>query len=170
MNYDRNMIRYVKVTSFLMVLFNFQTADEAVNFFNGFPDYIGVISLADCLKCIYFKELFLDDSWKQTDVFIPPTVNNYKVILRDLLDLGYIVCCPDNMKADEVYEMSFLLFEQGLLCIASELFISALNSISGMYEVWEQQKDSIKPNLRQYVTKFYDKDENLNFIKGFFPD
>lgn len=159
-------------------VFEKNTTQEALQYFSEREELIGIISLPDCIKILYKEQLTTDFSWKQLDEFIPPSTHIYKLILRDLLDSGYIVSCFDEKThlrdtlcskiptAKEVFEISFLLVEQGMLCIASEFFVTAYNCISGIQEEWDNLKNDSTPNLRSYIEKFADKDINLDFMKG----
>ena len=159
-------------------VFEKNTTQEALQYFSDREDLIGMISLPDCIEVLYKEQLTTDFSWKQLDEFIPPSTHIYKLILRDLLDSGYIVSCFGEKTylrdtfcskiptAKDVFEISFLLVEQGMLCIAAEFFVTAYNCISGIQEEWDKLKNDSTPNLRSYIEKFADKDINLNFMKG----
>lgn len=160
------------------LVFKKSTVQEALQYFDEHKDLIGMISLPDCIKVLYKEQLTSDFSWKQLDTFIPPSTHIHKLILRGLLDIGYIVSCFDEKTylrdtlclkiptAKEVFEITFLLIEKGMLCIASEFFVTAYNCISGIQEEWDNLKNDSTPNLRAYIEKFEDKDINLSFMKG----
>ena len=159
-------------------VFKKSTVQEAVQYFDERKDLIGMISLPDCIRVLYKEQLISDFSWKQLDTFIPPSTHIHKLILRDLLDIGYIVSCFDEKTylrdtlcskiptVKEVFEITFLLIEKGMLCIASEFFVTAYNCISGIQEEWDNLKNDSTPNLRAYIEKFENKDINLSFMKG----
>ena len=90
----------------------------------------------------------------------------HQLILRDLLDLQYVVTCEDDITAEKVNKICFLLVEKGMLCIASEFFATACSFLPGMQEEWDKMKNDHNPNLRAYIEKFADKDVNLDFMKG----
>ena len=164
------MDKLLKKNHFITLLFEYETAHEAYDFFSKHQEFIGNITLPDCLELLYRKELYFDFSWQQLDEFISPSKHINKLILRDLLDIGYIECCPNNIAVDKVYKMTFLLVELGMYCIASEFFATARSFIPGMQEMWDFLKNDSTPNLRAYITKFADKEMNLNFMKGLFHE
>ena len=151
---------------FLTLLFENDTSKEAYDFFNQYPEFIGKITLTDCIELLYKKELYFNNNWQQLDKFIKPSQHKYKKILRDLLDFGYIESCPEGISADYVYKIAFLLVELGMYCIASEFFASACSSVPQMQEIWDSLKGETSPNLRAYITKFANKEINLEFMKG----
>ena len=164
------MDNLLKKNQFITLLFESKDARDAYDFFNEYKEFIGKISLPECIELLYRRELYFEKDWKQLDKFITPSKHINKLILRDLLDVGYIESCPDNTTVEEVYKISFLLVELGMYCIASEFFATACSFISGMQEKWNKLKNDSTPNLRTYIEKFADKDVNLNFMKGLLYD
>ena len=160
------MGKNLKKNQFITLLFEHESAREAYDFFNEHQEFIGKISLPECIELLYRRELCFEKGWRQLDEFISPSKDINKLILRDLLDVGYIESCPDNITAKEVYKISFLLAELGMYCIVSEFFATACNFIPEMQVEWDKLKNDPEPNLRSYIEKFAERDVNLQFMKG----
>lgn len=153
---------------FITQLFSCSGADEAFNYFTSNSEFpTGSITIIDCINVLYLDE-FRTKTWQQMDEFIPSSMHLHKLIMRDLIDIGYITVCPDIIDCKTVYDVTFFLVEKGMLCIASEFFVTAMNVADGIPEEWERLGSSSEPNLRKYIEKFADKDVNLSFIQGFF--
>lgn len=153
---------------FITQLFSCSGADEAFNYFTSNSEFpAGSITIIDCINVLYRDE-FHTQTWQQINEFIPPSMHVYKLIMRDLIDIGFITVCPDNIDCKTVYDVTFFLVEKGMLCIASEFFVTAMNVVDGIPEEWARLGSSSEPNLRKYIEKFADKDVNLSFIEGFF--
>ena len=153
-------------TQFIILLFESDSPKEACELFNQYPQFIGKISLPECIEYLYNTQLYSDQSWKQLDRFIEPSKHINKLILRDLLDVGYVESCPDEITAEKVFSFTFLMVELGMYCIASEFYASACSFVPGMQEYWDTLKDDKNPNLRSYIDKFRDQELNLDFMKG----
>lgn len=165
------MYKFVTNSQFITLLFESASPKEAYQLFEENKEFIGQISLPECIEHVYGYDLYFDKSWQQLDHFIPPNLQKNKQIMRDLLDIGYIEACPDEISAEKVYKISFLLVELGMYCIASEFFASAIGAgISGMQEIWDSLKDDDRPNLRSYINKFGPLEANLTFMKGLLKD
>lgn len=156
----------LKKNQFITLVFKHESAREAYDFFNEHKEFIGKISLPECIELLYRRELYFEKGWKQLDEFISPSKHINKLILRDLLDVGYVESCPDNITAEEVFKISFLLVELGMYCVVSEFFATACSFLPGMQEEWDKLKNDSTPNLRSYIEKFAERDVNLQFMKG----
>ena len=156
----------VSKDDFIRILFLQETPQVAAQVFDEFEYEPNTeISVVDCVRVLYPDELKSDD-WKQMDYFVPQTSNSDKMIMRDLLDLGLIISCPDDLTAEDTCLISFLLLEKGMLCIVSEFFAVACSFVPGIKEYWDFLKTQDEVNLVHYLEKYADCDVNLKFMNN----
>ena len=162
---------FVKKEDFIRKVFGASNSLEAIKIFqNEGSSYEPVnkkISVKDCVMALHKNE-FLNFVWESDDNFVEPTNSKEKLIMRDLLDLGYIVDINEEYYDPiTIYDLTFFLLRKGMLCIASEFFSTAWSCVYGVNLIWKEQKRQQRPTLVSYVEKYKDKDVNLEFMWGF---
>ena len=75
---------------FITQLFACSSTQEAFDYFSSNTEFpAGSITVIDCINVLYSNEM-RTKSWQQMDNFIPSSMHLHKLIMRDLIDIGYL--------------------------------------------------------------------------------
>ena len=112
------------VIHFVEKLFKQNNSQEAIAFFEREENkqFIEKVNVKDCVEVIFPEEMLFTNVWKQDKNFVEPNNSKEKQILRDLIDMGYVIPCEDFLRPEIIFRTTFLLLQKGMLCIAAEFF------------------------------------------------